>query len=143
MSLFRPRPYGNPVFKDPSVREYENAETKLFDMYYSCGSRCSIADSILELRELQMFAVETYYYVLTPIATVDVQAVVRDGFEYYLNRMDIADAENLRKKSMPILSAQFTHLSQLCDELTIAKTNIATLININLAVLKMFVKRAT
>ena len=131
-----PRGYANPVFKDYSVRPYQNEETRLFDLYQKSPIHSRLPDSIIELHDLQLFVIETMYYMTKPQATNDVCAIIHQAFEYYLNRMDPTDASNLRLKSAALLSSN--DISTIYNEMEIAKTNIATLININLAVIRTF-----
>jgi hypothetical protein len=141
MSKFVPRNrgYGNPIFKDPSVREYENMETKLFDLYHCSGMKSTLADSIIDLRDMQMFVIETMVFLESPVATDDVCPVIHQGFEYFFGLIDKNDAENLRLKSAGLLKC--FDIKSIYDEMAIAKANIATLININLAVMKTYTRR--
>ena len=135
----RLRGHGNPIFKDPSVREYENMETKLFDLYHISGMKSTLADSIIDLRDMQMFVIETMVYLETPYATNDVCPVIHQGFEYFFGLIEKNDADNLRHKSAGLLKC--FDIKSIYDEMIIAKANIATLININLAVMKSFTRR--
>jgi hypothetical protein len=134
-----PRGYGNPVFKDYSVREYQTTETRLFDLYNKSPLISTLPNSIIELRELQVFIIETMGFMSSPFATNDLCAVIHQAFEYHMACMDPSDAANLRLKSSMLLDSK--DLVSMYKEMEVAKVNISTLININLAVMKSFLMR--
>ena len=140
MSKFVPRPRGfnNPVLKDSSVcATYEN---KLYDAFYKNCSNSAIADSVIELRDMHLFVLEALHWIESTGDINTVFEVTKDGFEYFLARLEASDSLNLRKKCSVILNG--LTISNLVSELETAKINISTLININLAVMRNVAKRS-
>ena len=101
--MFSPMPRGwmNPAMKDPSVRNFANDETKLFDHVIDISSRTdlplaatALLESIIELRDLHYFLSECVKKPLTDMS----MSLALDGYNYYVKRMHSTDSDSLNKK---------------------------------------------
>lgn len=123
LSPFTPKPrgWGNPSMKDPSVREGGGEESQLFDdieaemRRYARSKRqplpsavFAIRNSIVELRDLQAFMRTVLSE--TCFKDFDVEfakRAVHESLRYYLPRMHSTDAEVLVKHVPPLLHLKF------------------------------------
>jgi hypothetical protein len=141
MAKFVPRirGYNNPVLKDPSV--CSSQEQKLYGAFYKNCSSTAIAESVIDLRDMQLFILESIEYIVRwPLNIQVVLDVTKEAFEYFLGRLEASDAANLRSKCSVILHSLTP--SNLVSELETANLNVTTLININLAVMRNVAKRS-
>ena len=141
MARFVPRIRGfnNPVLKDPAV--CSSPEQTLYGAFYKNCSNASIAESVIDLRDMQLFVLESIEYIVRwPFHASVVLDVTKEAFEYFLAILEASDAANLRAKCSVILTS--LSLENLVSELETANINITTLININLAVMRSVAKKS-
>jgi hypothetical protein len=141
MARFVPRirGYNNPVFKDPSV--CSSSEQRLYASFNKNCSSNAIAECVIDLRDMQLFVLESIEYICRwPFHADVVLEVTKEAFEYFLGRLEASDSANLRAKCSVILTG--LTLENLVSELETANINITTLININLAVMRSAAKRS-